>query len=253
MCGRYALTSPPEAVREAFGYREQPNFPPRYNIAPTQPVPVVRQNAGAREFVLMRWGFLPGWVRDPREYPLVINIRGESAREKPSFRAAFMRRRCLMPVDGFYELQRQAGGSRRPSEPWLFRRPDRGVFAFASLWESWHGADGSEIDTVALLTGPANGLMSAIHERCPVILPPEDHARWLAPETSPDEAATLLKPPPEEALEMLAVGSAVNAVAHDGAELQAPRADAAASPATSPAPRPRRPRSTPDDGQGSLF
>src|SRR5690606_22015075 len=92
MCGRYAVTLPPEAMRQAFAYREQPNFPPRYNIAPTQPVPVVRQDQGVRQFLLMRWGFIPGWVKDPKSFPLVINIRSESAGEKPSFRAAFARR-----------------------------------------------------------------------------------------------------------------------------------------------------------------
>ena len=100
MCGRYAITLPPEAMRETFGYREQPNFPPRYNIAPTQPVPVVRLDEGRRQFILMRWGFIPGWVKDPKDYPLVINVRSESASEKPSFRAALSRRRCLMPEQG---------------------------------------------------------------------------------------------------------------------------------------------------------
>jgi putative SOS response-associated peptidase YedK len=174
MCGRYAITLPPQAMREAFAYPEQPNFPPRYNIAPTQPVPVVRMHEGARQFILMRWGFIPGWVKDAKDFPLVINIRSESAREKPSFRAAFTRRRCLMPVDGFYEWHRLG----KENRPYLFRRPDRGLFAFAALWETWHSQDGSEIDTVAMVTGPANGLMSAIHHRCPVIVEPRDHDAW---------------------------------------------------------------------------
>ena len=105
-------TLPPEAMRQAFAYREQPNFPPRYNIAPTQPVPVVRLEQGTRQFILMRWGFIPGWVKDPKDYPLVINVRSESAREKPSFRAALARRRCLMPADGFYEWHRLGAAQR---------------------------------------------------------------------------------------------------------------------------------------------
>src|SRR5690606_12498466 len=119
MCGRYAITLPPDAMQALFRYGERPNFPPRYNIAPTQPVPVVRIHNGAREFILMRWGFIPGWVKDAKAFPLVINIRGESAHEKPSFRAALTRRRCLMPADGFYEWHRVD----KESRPYLFRKP----------------------------------------------------------------------------------------------------------------------------------
>ncbi|WP_332680492.1 SOS response-associated peptidase [Bosea sp. (in: a-proteobacteria)] len=254
MCGRYAVTLPPEAMRQAFAYREQPNFPPRYNIAPTQPVPVVRQDQGARQFLLMRWGFIPGWVKDPKSFPLVINIRGESVAEKPSFRAAFARRRCLLPADGFYEWPRGGGQRQQERRPYLFRRPDRGFFAFAALWETWHSADGSEIDTVALVSGPANGLMAAIHERCPVILAPEDYDAWLDPNAEPARLTALLRPPPDALLEMTMVGAAVNKVANDGPELQQPF-DAAAAPAkppeTKPAMRPRR--GGKDDAQGSLF
>lgn len=245
MCGRYALINPPDAVRQAFGYREQPNFPPRYNIAPTQPVPVVTNPSGSRQFVLMRWGFLPGWVRDPKDYPLVINVRGESAREKPSFRAAFTRRRCLMPADGFYEWHR-LGSDRRP---YLFRQPDRGVFAFAALWETWHSPDGSEIDTVAMMTGPANGLMAAIHHRCPIILDEAQQEAWLDPSDDGRNAATLLKPPPDDLLEMVRVSPAVNKVANDGPQVQQPESEAA--PAETPAARPRRAKV--DADQGSLF
>eukprot|EP01042_Synura_sphagnicola_P029431 gene29431-37965_t len=130
--GRFDLTQILSmAMREAFAYREQPNFPPRYNIAPTQPVPVVRLDEGRRQFILMRWGFIPGWVKDPKDYPLVINVRSESASEKPSFRAALTRRRCLMPADGFYEWHRLGEGRQQENRPYLFRRPDRGLFAFA--------------------------------------------------------------------------------------------------------------------------
>lgn len=255
MCGRYAVTLPPEAMREAFAYREQPNFPPRYNIAPTQPVPVVRMDEGARRFMLMRWGFIPGWVKDPKEFPLVINIRGESIREKPSFRAAFARRRCLMPADGFYEWQRLGTGRQQESRPYLFRRPDRGLFAFAALWETWHSRDGSEIDTVALVNGPANGLMAAVHERCPVIVAPEHYGTWLDPAAEPAELAALLRPPADELLEMVRIGPAVNKVANDGPEVQEPFDPAAApgleKPAAAPAMRSRR--GGKDEGQGSLF
>ncbi len=255
MCGRYAITLPPTAMRSLFGYPEQPNFPPRYNIAPTQPVPVVRQHEGQRQFMLMRWGFIPGWVRDPRDFPLVINIRGESAATKPSFRAALTRRRCLMPADGFYEWHRLGEGRQAQSRAYLFRRPDRGLFAFAALWETWHSQDGSEIDTVALVNGPANGLMSAIHDRCPVILEPRDFDCWLDPAAEAHAYNALLRPPPEDLLEMVRIGSAVNKVANDGPEVQAPfdPATAEAPKAATVTARAKPAARARDDGQGSLF
>jgi putative SOS response-associated peptidase YedK len=248
MCGRYALTLPPQAVRQYFGYAEQPNFPPRYNIAPTQPVPVVRITSGAREFALMRWGLLPGWVKDPKAFPLVINVRSETMREKPSFRAAFTRRRCAMPADGFYEWQ-QLGTEKRP---YLFRRPDRGVFAFAALWECWTSPDGSEIDTVALVNGAANGLMSGVHHRCPIILDGDELATWLDPETPPDAAEALCRPPPDDLLEMVRISSAVNKVANDRPEVQAPIVPRAEPGAVASDEAAEKPKSEPDP-QGRLF
>jgi putative SOS response-associated peptidase YedK len=257
MCGRYSLILPPEAVRALFDYAEQPNFPPRYNIAPTQPVPVVIERDRQPRFLLMRWGFLPSWVKDPKDFPLVINVRGETIRQKPSFRAAFTRRRCLMPADGFYEWHKVGSDNRA----YLFRRPDRGPFAFAAIWETWSSADGGEIDTVALVNSHANGLMSAIHHRCPVILAPGQFDAWLDPATTPDRAEMLLKPPPDDALEMVRVGALVNKVANDGPEVQLPWTEpapsearptpAAASRAAKRAPPPKN-RPSPGD-QGSLF
>ncbi len=218
MCGRYALTRPPDEVRATFGYAERPNFPPRYNIAPTQPVSVVVADAGARVFRLMRWGFLPGWVKDPRGFPLVINVRSETIRQKRSFRHAIRRRRALMPADGFYEWHKVD----RENRAYLFRRPDRAVFAFAAIWETWSGVDGAEIDTVALVNTHANGLMSAIHPRCPVIIEPHLFGHWLDPDARPDEIDALLRPPPDDALEMLRIGPAVNRVSEDGPHVQEP-------------------------------
>jgi putative SOS response-associated peptidase YedK len=260
MCGRYAITKPPEAMRALFAYREQPNFPPRYNIAPTQPVPVVRLHEGARQFILMRWGFIPGWVKDPKSFPLVINIRGESAAEKPSFRAALIRRRGLMPADAFYEWHRIAQGRQGESRPYLFRRRDRGLFAFAALWETWHSPDGSEIDTVALVNGPANGLMAAIHERCPVIIEPKNFEAWLDPMTEPGDASSLLRPPADDLLEMVRIGPAVNRVANDGPQVQTPLEQAAtrepvagSDPERRTPPRKRSTRMLKTEDQGSLF
>lgn len=215
MCGRYAVTLSPELLRRVFAYGEQPNFPPRYNIAPTQPVATVIRRDGLRHFLLMRWGFIPGFVKDEKRFPLIFNIRAETVREKPSFRAAFQRRRCLIPADAFYEWERRG----KERLPWLFRRPDGGPFAFAGLHETWSSPDGAEIDTAAILTTSANGMVAAIHERMPVILEASDHARWLDPSLTGDEAAELLRPAPDEALTMRRVGKAVNAVAHDGPAL----------------------------------
>lgn len=256
MCGRYALIMPPEAVRLAFGYAENPNFPPRYNIAPTQPVPVVVVRDGQRHFELMRWGFIPGWVKDLKDFPLVINVRSETVREKPSFRAAFTRRRCLMPADGFYEWHRMG----KDTAAYLFRRPDRAPFAFAAIWETWHSADGSELDTVALLNSHANGLMSAIHERCPVLVQSRDADRWLDPETSATEAETMLHPPDDDMLEMVRIGPLVNKVANDSPDVQAPwilaataREPAPDDPSAPVAKRKEAARTTAKTDQGSLF
>lgn len=247
MCGRYALILPPEAVRALFRYAEQPNFPPRYNVAPTQPVPVVVLRDGDVNFMLMRWGFLPSWLKDPKDFPLVINVRGETIQEKPSFRAAFTRRRCLMPADGFYEWHRVGKDNRA----YLFRRPDRGVFAFAAIWETWSSADGSEIDTVALVNSHANGLMSAIHHRCPVILEQAQFEAWLDPSTTPDAAGLLLKPPPDEALEMVRIGPLVNKVANDGPQVQAPWVEPVHDEPKLV--QQKRPKAATPGGQGTLF
>jgi putative SOS response-associated peptidase YedK len=245
MCGRFAIITPPDAVKAYFGYAETPNFPPRYNIAPTQPVPVVHHAEGDRHFTLMRWGFLPGWVKDPKEFPLVINIRSETAREKASFRAAFQRRRALMPADGFYEWQRLGKDSR----PFLLRRADRQIFAFAALYETWSSADGSEIDTVALLNTTANGVISAIHERSPVILPQEDFDAWLDPQTRPDEAHALLRPPPDDLLDLVEIGRAINKVANDTPDVQIAAAD---QPEPANEKKPGKPPRN-NSEQGSLF
>jgi putative SOS response-associated peptidase YedK len=253
MCGRYALTLPPDAVRALFGYREQPNFPPRYNIAPTQPVPVIVADQGGRGFRLMRWGFLPSWVKDPKDYPLVINVRSETAREKASFRAAVTRRRCLMPADGFYEWRRMGS----ESWPYLFRRPDLGAFAFAAVHETWSSADGSEVDTVALMNTHANGLMAPVHHRCPILIAPHDVDLWLDANADQRHVDPLLRPPPDDALELVRITTLVNKVAHDGPEVQRPWSEhdqpAPAAPREPSQPRTRPKPRIKDDAQGSLF
>jgi putative SOS response-associated peptidase YedK len=226
MCGRYVIFSTPEAIRALFRYGEQPNFPARYNIAPTQPIPVVRLLDGKPSFALMRWGLLPAWVEEPKTCPLLINARGESVLDKPAFRNAMRRRRCLIPTDGFYEWQ--AGAGNGPKQPYLVRakRGENGAaspLAFAGLWETWTGPNGEELDTAAIVTTDANRMLSEIHPRMPVFVAPEDFARWLDCDAVPaEEAAVLIKPADESLLEVYPVSPAVNRVANDSEALIAP-------------------------------
>ena len=204
MCSRYSLALSPEEVRAYFGYDDTPNFPARYNIAPTQPVAVVcLDRDGARRFRLMRWGLLPYFVKDPKRFPTLINARAEDALSKASFRNAMRRRRCLVPADGFYEWT----GSKRARRPFLLRPRKGGLFAFAGIWESWRG----EIDTVAILTCPANTLVEKLHDRMPVVLAEEHFGAWLDAEgTSAEDAAELLRPAPDDLLEAIEVDPKIN-------------------------------------------
>ena len=224
MCGRYAVTLPPEAVRAFFSYVEQPNFPPRYNIAPTQPIPVVTRTLsttvddGHRHFRLVRWGFVPGFVKDFDARRPIVNARSEGLAEKASFRAAFRRRRCLVIADGFYEWQQRGTG---PSQPFLVRRSDRKPFGMAGLTETWVGADGSEIETACIITTAANGLLAAVHPRMPVVIDERDFDLWLEPdERRAADALPLLRPAPDDRLDVVAIGPGVNKVANDDASIQ---------------------------------
>jgi putative SOS response-associated peptidase YedK len=235
MCARYVITSPADAVRALFGYDERPNFPPRYNVAPTQPIPVVRLVNGARSYALVRWGLLPAWVKDPKTFSLLVNARGESVLDKPSFRNAMRRRRCLIPADGFYEWR--DGAPRRP----YFVRPRSGApMAFAGLWETWTGPNGEEVDTAAIVTTRANRALIAIHDRMPVIVAPDGFNLWLdCAEVDAKTAAALITPAADELLECYEVSSAVNRAVNDSAELIAPvpatASDTAAPAADGPA------------------
>lgn len=224
MCGRYALTATPEEVRAVFGYVDMPNFPPRYNVAPTQPVAIVRMERGERRFALVRWGLVPAWVKDPRSFALLFNARAEGAADKPAFRAAMRYRRCLLPVSGFYEWRRLPGGGKQAF--WI-RPRGGGLLALAGLWETWSDRDGSEVDTAAILTTAANAVLAPVHDRMPVIIAPADFSRWLgAPEVTPAEVADLLHPPSDTLLEAIPVSDRVNAARNEGPELQTPVAAA---------------------------
>jgi putative SOS response-associated peptidase YedK len=249
MCGRYAVTLPPEAYRELFEYPEQPNFPPRYNVAPTQPVPIVYQDRGTRHFQLVRWGFLPGWVKNPKDFPLVINARGETLLSKPTFKAALKRRRCVFLADGFYEWQRRG----REKAPFLIREKDGGPMPLAGLWETYSDPQGGEIDTAAIVTTDANGTLCAIHDRMPVILARENIGAWLDVDSVTDEEAMkLVRPCPDEWLEMVPVSTRVNKVANDDPSLQQPLANPETKAVTETG-KAEKPRSSDEDEQGRLF
>jgi putative SOS response-associated peptidase YedK len=254
MCGRYVITSPPAAIRALFGYGEQPNFPPRYNVAPTQPIPVVRLVDGKPSFVLMRWGFVPAWVKDPKTVSLMINARGESVADKPAFRNAMRRRRCLMPADGFYEWREAGAGAGAPKQPYFVRPKSGGPVAFGGLWETWTGPNGEEVDTVAIVTTRANRTLAFIHDRMPVVVPPEAFALWLdGANVEAEAAAALIAPAPEDLFEYYAVSTAVNRVANDDASLIAPVAVATPRRTTTPKEAKADAKQKADGDQLSLF
>ena len=191
MCGLYSLTKSPGEIRALFQYADEPDFPPRAHVAPGQPIAAVRMENGARRFALLRWGFIPSWVKEVKPGKPLINARGETVLEKPSFRNAMRRRRCLVPADGYYEWS----GPEGRKTPYFVQRSDKGLFALAGLWEHWMGADGSEIETAVLMTIAPNTELAAIHDRMPVIIDAEDHETWLAGEV--EEAAQLIRPAPD--------------------------------------------------------
>ncbi len=220
MCSRYNLTTPLEAVRDYFGAWNGEPFPPRYNIAPTQPTLIVRLDHNhQRELALVRWGLIPSWVKDPTRLSLMINARAEGATEKASFRGAMRHRRCLIPANGFYEWTGKASAR----QPHLIRQPDGQLLAFAGLWESWLGADGSEIDTMAILTVAANEKLSPLHDRMPAILLPEHFDAWLDTRGFKSEmAAEMLRPAPDDLLEHITVDPRLNNARNEGPDLIRP-------------------------------
>jgi putative SOS response-associated peptidase YedK len=259
MCGRYLITSTPEAMRQLFAYLEQPNFPPRYNVAPTQPIPIVRLFEGRRQFVLVRWGLIPAWVKDPKTFSLVLQARSDTVLDKPSFKNAMKYRRCLIPADGFYEWNEDT----TPRRPYVVRPTHGGPVAFAGLWESWMGPNGEELETAAVITTDANKTLHPIHFRMPAVIPPEAFDMWLdCRAVDAETAAAMLVPAPEDLFEAYEISPAVNRVANDYPGLLEPARrstqptsveseDASASPPRAAPKRTRKPKK--DDRQSSLF
>jgi len=219
MCGRFSLTLPVEAMGRLFGFDPAgaPDLAPRYNIAPSQEVAVVRRRgeSNARELALLQWGLVPAWVRDPESIGRPINARGETVESKPMFRDAYRHRRCLIPADGFYEWRRVAAGK----QPWRIQRADGAPFAFAGLWERWTGRDGMAIESCAIVTTEANDAVRPIHDRMPVILDIGRFGPWL--EASPVEASEMVAPY-RGALELFPVSRRINDPTQDDAALIAP-------------------------------
>jgi len=206
MCGRYTLAASPQALVEQFDLSgDLPDLAPSYNVAPGTDVPAVVGDGEERRLGLLRWGLVPFWADDPEVGSRIINARAESAPEKPSFRAAFRQRRCLIPADGFYEWQRADGGK----QPFYARMENGEPFAFAGLWERWRG-EGEEILSCTILTTDANALLEDVHHRMPVIVAPENYGPWLDPASGKEDLTPLLKPYPDELMETYPVGRIVN-------------------------------------------
>lgn len=229
MCGRFTLYASPEEVASLFDLPEEPVLAPRYNVAPTQPVGLVRMDprSAQREWALTVWGLIPSWAKDPSIGARMINARSETVAEKPSFRAAFKRRRCLVPISGFYEWQKQG----KQKQPYYITAKDHKLLAIAGLWEYWEGADGSALESCSLLTTEANEFMSTLHNRMPVFVAPEDFEQWLGSGKDEDRYAMgqlqhLLRPAPEDLLAAHPVSTFVNNARNEGESCIAPLAAA---------------------------
>ena len=229
MCGRFALTISPLALAKLFQLDEVPELEPRYNIAPSQAVAAVvkgREDA-QRILKMMQWGLIPFWAKDSSIGSRMINARSETVAEKPSFRAAFRRRRCLVLADGFYEWQKLDGAK----QPFYVTLQDREAFAFAGLWERWEGSENGVVESCTLLTCEPNDLLHPIHNRMPVILNPEDYSLWLdSGFQEAERLQALLCPYPSGRMQAYAVSRYVNSPRHEGPECIVPVDDAGATP-----------------------
>lgn len=220
MCGRYTITVNPETVQQELGLASMPaDFQPRYNVAPTQPVAVVADAEGRRA-EMMRWGLIPSWAKDIEIGSKMINARSETITEKPSFRNAFMKRRCLVLADGFYEWQK-GGGPRGRSQPYYFKLEDGQPFAFAGLWEFWKSPQGEAIRSCTIITCPANDIVRPVHERMPVMLTGDALWAWMEG-TSAADLQAMLKPYPPQKMHSYPVAPLVNRPELDSSELVQP-------------------------------
>jgi putative SOS response-associated peptidase YedK len=220
MCGRFDNLIAREAYQRLFGVERLPqsNFPPRYNVAPTDQIPIVRVDPrdGTRELTMVRWGLIPFWMNEKPKIPH-INARAESVHKAPMFREAFARRRCLIPATGFYEWEARADGK----QPWRYVRKDLEPFAFAGIWEFARIA-GEEILSAAIIVGDSNALVAGVHDRMPVIVMPDDYDIWLDPDASVQDVRQMLRPYDETLMKAYEVNRAVNSVKNDTEDCIAP-------------------------------
>jgi putative SOS response-associated peptidase YedK len=248
MCGRYAFLLPPEAMTALFKVVNEVDSPPRYNIAPTQPIVTIVERQGKRTAELFRWGFVPGWVKDPREFSLLINARAESMAEKPSFRDAVRNSRCVVPASGYYEWMKGPDGQRRP---YYITSGETETMAFAGLYSTWAGPNGEEVDTVCIVTVEPNLEISSVYDRMPAILRGQDAIdAWLnTRDVDVKEALGLAVSVPHGTMKYHPVGKAIGKALAEGPELIVPlsREQAAAEMAES------RPRKQATSGQLDLF
>jgi putative SOS response-associated peptidase YedK len=214
MCGRYTLHVPGDDLVKAFNLAEAPELPFRYNISPMQAVPVVRLDGTDRRLSLVRWGLVPRWAKDSSRAAGLIIARSETVEEKPTFRDAFRKRRCLIPADGFHEWKATAKGK----QPFYFQGADGRPFAFAGLWERWHPPEGEQLETCTILTTRANELVAPLHERMPVILQPSYYADWLDPACPADRLHLWLRPVPADVMTAVPVSTRVNNAWNEGPE-----------------------------------
>ncbi len=223
MCGRFLLKSPIDELQTLFEFEQRPNLRPRYNIAPSQDVAIVRprDDGSGRELTSVRWGLVPAWAEDPNVGYKMMNARGETVDRLPSFRDAYRKRRCLIPADGFYEWKASAEADKKaPKQPYLIRRGDEKPFAFAGLFERWQAkGSGRVIESCTIVTTSANRKLAPIHHRMPVILDKKDFSTWLDPSS---DAGLLIGPCPEDLLETLMISDQVNKPAHDDPSLLEP-------------------------------
>ncbi|MCB9993349.1 MAG: SOS response-associated peptidase [Hyphomicrobiaceae bacterium] len=199
--------------------------PPRYNIAPTQPIIVFRREGGTVQAELMRWGLVPEWVKDPKDFPLIVNARSETLKEKASFRNPLKNKRCIIPASGYYEWLRRPDGSKTPH--YITNRDDSPML-FAGLWSTWMGPDGEEVDTATIITVPANPELAEIHDRSPALLSGDDISKWLdTASVNADKAHAILKPVPPGTTKQFAVSPRVNSARNEGEDLIVPVFDSA--------------------------
>jgi putative SOS response-associated peptidase YedK len=216
MCGRFAQRTDPKRLAREFKLGEVPEIEPRYNIAPTQDILGVIEAADGREMKFFKWGLIPSWAKDTAMGARLINARSETVEEKPAFREAFKKRRCIIPADGFYEWQKTEGRK----QPFFFQMHDERPFGFAGLWERWQGSAGQLIESCTILTTEANEALRPVHDRMPVILHSDDYELWLDEDVRQRERLKdLLRPFPSSEMMSHPVSAAINSPRNQGATL----------------------------------